>query len=75
MRLDRGTVRDRDLANGPGKLTQALGFGAELNGARIQTSRVRIVDDGVDPPDRPTITARIGLSQHRAPDTPWRFLA
>ena len=75
MRADRGSVRHRDLANGPGKLTQALGFGAELNGAHIPTSPVRIVDDGVAPPDRPQTTPRIGLSENRAPDTPWRFLA
>ena len=73
MRIDRGKVRDRDLANGPGKLTKALGFGGEVNGAAIQTSGVRIVDDGVVPPTRPTRTQRIGLNKDRAADRVWRF--
>ena len=73
MRADRGKARDRDLANGPGKLTQALGFGSELNGARIEKSAARIIDDGTAPPRRPTRTPRIGLSKDRAPDRPWRF--
>ena len=74
MRADRGSVRDRDLANGPGKLTKAMGFGGELNGAFIATSPVRLVDDGIAPPVKAITTPRIGLSEHRAPETPWRFL-
>lgn len=73
MRDARGTVRDRDLANGPGKLTQAMGFGPEVNGEAIWTSGATIVDDGTPPPRRPTRTPRIGLSKDRAPDRPWRF--
>lgn len=75
MRAARGNVRDRDLANGPGKLTRALGFGSEVNGTLISTSAARIVDDGTDPPAEPTRTPRIGLSENRAPDRPWRFLS
>ena len=73
MRAARGSVRDRDLANGPGKLTQALGFGVEVNGVSVATSSVQIVDDGVPSPPEPTRTPRIGLSKDRAPDRPWRF--
>lgn len=73
MRRSRGKVRDRDLANGPGKLTQAMGFGQELNGALIATSSARICDDGMKPPASPVTTPRIGLSKDRAPDRPWRF--
>jgi len=73
MRSARGKVQDRDLANGPGKLTQALGFGGELNGVYIAKSAARIIDDGTPPPRRPTRTPRIGLSKDRAPDRPWRF--
>ena len=73
MRAARGKVRDRDVANGPGKLTKALGFGRELNGALIATSSAQIVDDGTAPPADPTRTPRIGLSKDRAPDRPWRF--
>jgi DNA-3-methyladenine glycosylase len=73
MRAARGKVRDRDLANGPGKLTQAFGFGQEVNGQSIADSPVRIIDDGVAPPTAPVRTPRIGLSKDRAPDRPWRF--
>lgn len=73
MRAARGNIRDRDLANGPGKLTQALGFGQELDGAVIAKSAALIIDDGVAPPTRPTRTPRIGLSKDRAPDRKWRF--
>ncbi len=66
-------VRERDLANGPGKLTQAFGCGQELNGACIATSEARIVDDGTPPPSKANRTPRIGLSKDRAPDRLWRF--
>ena len=73
MRSDRGKVRERDLSNGPGKLTKALGFGSELNGDFIAASSVRIIDDGIAPPVKPVRTPRIGLSKDRAPDRKWRF--
>jgi DNA-3-methyladenine glycosylase len=73
MRLGRGQVRDRDLANGPGKLTKALGFASEVDGAAIPSSAVRIVDDGSLAPAKPTRTPRIGLNADRAADRPWRF--
>lgn len=73
MRQARGNIRDRDLANGPGKLTQALGFGPETNGIEIAASAARIIDDGTVPPVDPTRTPRIGLSADRAPDLKWRF--
>jgi DNA-3-methyladenine glycosylase len=73
MRTVRGRVRDRDLANGTGKLTKALGFAHELNGMQISTSAARIVDDGIDPPTNASRTPRIGLSKDRAPDRLWRF--
>lgn len=76
--------RDRDLANGPGKLTQALGIDrledgidlvvgrrADLVADRPLGARVRIVDDGTAPPAEPAVGPRIGLSKAR--ETPWRF--
>lgn len=73
MRAARGSVRDRDLANGPGKLTQAMGFAGELDGAFIATSAVQIVDDGTPPPPSPTTSRRIGIHKDRAADRPWRY--
>ena len=73
MQASRGKVRDSDLTNGPGKLTKAFYFAQEVNGTRIRSSAVRIVDDGTPPPTAPRRTPRIGLSKDRAPDRPWRF--
>jgi DNA-3-methyladenine glycosylase len=68
-------TRDRDLTNGPGKLTQALGITKGHNGADLVTGRegVLIADDGVPPPTDPTVTWRIGFGQNPARDFPWRF--
>jgi len=74
MRAARGGVRDRDLANGPGKLTVAMGVDGALNGCHIDQSAMRIVDDGTAPPPHAARTPRIGLSENRAPNRPWRFI-
>src|SRR3954447_24704186 len=42
MRLRRGGVPDRELTNGPGKLTMALGIGLDLNGANLESGPIRI---------------------------------
>lgn len=75
MRSNRPKARrDKDLANGPGKLTVALGVAGEVNGQHIASSPLRIVDDGTAPPTQPTQTTRIGLSEGRGENTPWRFV-
>lgn len=67
--------RDRrsDLANGPGKLCQALGITLELNGTDLldPSSMVRL-EEGVRP-EMVMATPRIGISNAR--DFPWRFVA
>lgn len=62
----------RELANGPGKLCQALAIGAEHDGVDLldAASPVRLSDDGTPPPD-PIVGPRIGIT--KAVDTPWRF--
>jgi DNA-3-methyladenine glycosylase len=67
--------RDIDLANGPGKLTQALGIDRRHNGADLVKGdrNVSIVDDGTPPPTDPIVTWRIGFGQNPARDYPWRF--
>ncbi|MEP6299956.1 MAG: DNA-3-methyladenine glycosylase [Ilumatobacter sp.] len=62
---------DRELANGPGKLCQALGIGAAHDGVDLLPSDVAIVDDGVGSPTHPVVGPRVGIT--RAPATPWRF--
>lgn len=74
IRAARPAARhDRDLANGPGKLCQALGITREHDGVDLldATSPVCLVDDGVAPPADPRTGPRIGISA--ATDLPWRF--
>jgi DNA-3-methyladenine glycosylase len=60
-----------DLGSGPAKLTQALGIGPEHDGVDLVRGPVRILDDGVPPPDVPGVSARIGIT--RAAELPWRW--
>jgi len=65
--------RDRDLASGPGKLSQAFGITRELDGADLVLADrgVAIVSDGTRPPRKPVVGPRIGIS--KAMDFPWRW--
>jgi DNA-3-methyladenine glycosylase len=73
MRARRG--EGRSLADGPGKLCQALGIRLADDGTDLATlgSPILIVDDGTPPPGDPLIGPRIGIS--KAVDTPWRWRA
>jgi DNA-3-methyladenine glycosylase len=64
----RGIDRVVDLCNGPGKLTQALGIGLELNGSDLLSGPVRIVDGSRLPF---VASKRIGIT--KAADLSWRF--
>ncbi len=61
------------IANGPGKLTQALGISREHNGCNMLTSKnLYLVDQGDDVEiDRIVTSGRIGIRV--ATDRPWRF--
>jgi DNA-3-methyladenine glycosylase len=75
MRERRGLVRDEDLCSGPGKLTQALGVGLELNGTDLFAGPIRL-GSAIAPRggrDRILSGTRIGIT--KAPDLPWRFCA
>jgi DNA-3-methyladenine glycosylase len=72
MRRRRGLERFEDLCNGPGKLTQALGIGLDLNG--VDLGGGPIVVEPPDPAARPAqivVGERIGIT--KAVDLPWRF--
>ncbi|WP_084635431.1 DNA-3-methyladenine glycosylase [Pseudoxanthomonas sp. J35] len=74
MRTARPRARiDRDLASGPGKLSQAFGITREFDGADLVEGGqgICIVSDGTPPPRHPAIGPRIGIS--RAVDYPWRW--
>ncbi len=63
--------RDRDLTNGPGKLTQALGINdAAFHGTDLTAPPLYFADDGAAPPVIDT-SARIGLT--RGVERMWRF--
>lgn len=62
-----------DLANGPGKLSQAFGINREFDGADLVNGDhgIRIVSDGTPPPASPAIGPRVGIT--KAVDLPWRW--
>jgi DNA-3-methyladenine glycosylase len=69
MRRRRG--RARDLCNGPGRLTQALGVGLAYDG-RDLTSGNLTISDGETLPGKIVATTRIGIT--RGTELPWRYL-
>lgn len=73
MRARRGREPLTELCSGPGKLTQALGVGLELNATSLLGGPIEL---GPPPPGRgepPLLVAgpRIGIT--RAVELPWRF--
>jgi DNA-3-methyladenine glycosylase len=65
--------RRNELANGPGKLCQALGITIDLNGTDLldPSSIVRLAEG--ESPGMIMATPRIGIS--KAIDLPWRFVS
>ena len=72
MRERRGLERLEELCSGPGKLTQALGVGLELNGSSLVHGPIELVaaPAGADAP-RIALGERIGIT--KAAELPWRF--
>ncbi len=67
----RARRRSDDLCSGPGKLTQALGIGLEMNGTAL-ASGPGAVEPPVDP--LPAVAGtRIGIT--KGVELPWRFCA
>jgi DNA-3-methyladenine glycosylase len=74
MRAARpGIVKDRELANGPAKLCQAMGITKAEDGADLVTGLggLLVMDDGVAPPAGPGVSGRVGI--RRAAEVPWRW--
>jgi DNA-3-methyladenine glycosylase len=75
MRRRRGVRSDRELANGPGKLCQALGIDRSLDAADLLGSRVWIEPgDRSLPPSAVARGPRVGID-YAGPwaAMPWRF--
>lgn len=64
--------RSDHLADGPGKLTQALGVTGDLDGHEVDKPPL-VIDRLAKQPAHIEATPRVGIS--RAVDKPWRFVA
>jgi DNA-3-methyladenine glycosylase len=72
MRRRRGIGDDRNLARGPGKLTQAFGIGIMHNGADLTRGPLRIEPGGAVTDDHIAARPRVGVKA--GCDQPWRFV-
>jgi len=72
MRARRGAERVEDLCSGPGKLTQALAIGFDLDGSDLRRGPV-VIEPGGGPPPAVVASERIGIT--RAVELEWRFSA
>jgi DNA-3-methyladenine glycosylase len=74
MRLRRGGRPDRHLCSGPGRLTEALGVGLDLNGADLTVPPFGVLPrEGGWRDVEIAAGPRIGIT--KAVDLPWRFCA
>jgi len=74
MRGRRGRKALRDLCSGPGKLTEALGIGLDLDGASLIEPPFEILPRNEEWRDVEVGTGpRVGIT--RAAELPWRFCA
>jgi DNA-3-methyladenine glycosylase len=71
MAMRRGRSAERELCNGPGKLTQAMGIGLELNGSRLDGPIVITPSPSGTPAPDVVAGPRIGITH--AVELPWRF--
>ena len=67
------TTRERDLAAGPGRLGQVFAVDRSYDGTSLLRGALRIVDDGVPPPDAPGVSTRIGLAAGKGEGERLRF--
>lgn len=73
MRARRPRVRrDCELANGPGKLTLALGIDRRHYGADLTAGPLTVRENPAEPPPRIEVTPRIGIAKSK--ELPLRFL-
>jgi DNA-3-methyladenine glycosylase len=72
MRARRKVADVSRLCDGPGKLCQAFGITTADSGLDLQTSRIRLYDDGFGPVKIET-SKRIGITQAEARNQLYRF--
>jgi DNA-3-methyladenine glycosylase len=72
MRARRGRDEPAELCSGPGKLTEALGVGLELNGADLCGEPFRLTAPEGKWKETEVVTGpRVGIT--KAVEHPWRF--
>ncbi len=71
MRSRRGGRPDSDLCSGPGKLTEALGVGLDVNGADLTQDPFMITARGDGWNGEIVTGPRVGIT--KAVERPWRF--
>ncbi len=71
MRVRRRGRADRDLTSGPGKLTQAMGIGPDLQRHRLREPPLYLAAGERLPDNRVVRATRVGIS--RGADREWRF--
>jgi DNA-3-methyladenine glycosylase len=71
MRARRGLERVEELCSGPGKLTQALGIGLDLNGTSLLDGPIEVLPRAAGAEPRTVVGTRIGIT--KAAELPWRF--
>jgi DNA-3-methyladenine glycosylase len=70
-RARRGRAADRDLARGPGRLTQALGIGGDHVGTSVLGGGPVTLTFDPQPAAAVSVGPRVGVSAEA--DRPWRF--
>lgn len=70
MARRRGRMRIEELANGPAKLTQAMGIDGRMNGEDLVRSRRLFIERGRGPEAIAT-SSRVGVRRGR--ELQWRF--
>jgi len=71
MRARRGDRRERDLTNGPGKLTEAFAIDDDFHQTRLTEPPLYFVRDDVPESETIATSSRIGIS--KGVERPWRF--
>ncbi|NBC87635.1 MAG: DNA-3-methyladenine glycosylase [Bacteroidetes bacterium] len=72
MRTSRSVEQDRDLTNGPGKLTQAFGIDGDDHTRDLTDPPIFFTRGHPVPDEQVDTTSRIGIS--KGVDRSWRFL-
>jgi DNA-3-methyladenine glycosylase len=72
MRGRRGMERVEDLCSGPGKLTEALGIGLELNGSSLESGPI-VFEPRQAGSREPRIVTGVRVGITKAAELPWRF--